>query len=84
MGNCLSTSQLYDREYLFCMSMPNKTSVSSSLSHVVKVWEILKLAMQRYNVALPSEYTADPSPSLSVLLQVVFWSCTDLQSYCRC
>ena len=33
MNNCLSESQLYDREYLFCISVPNKISVSSSLSH---------------------------------------------------
>ena len=61
MNNCLSTSQLYDREYLFCMSMPNKISVSSSLSHVTKVLENMKLAMQRYKVALPSEDIPDPS-----------------------
>ena len=37
MNNCLSTSQLYDREYFFCMSMPNKTSVSGNLEHMMKV-----------------------------------------------
>ena len=45
MNNCLSVSQLYDREYLFCMSMPNQISVSSSLSHMTKVWENVMLAI---------------------------------------
>ena len=31
MNNCLSTSQQYGREYIFCMPMPNKISVSGSL-----------------------------------------------------
>ena len=43
------------------MSIPNKISVSGSLSHMMKVWEKLKLAMQRCKVALPSEDIADPS-----------------------
>ena len=59
--SCLSTSQLYDKEYLFCMSMPNKISVSGSLSHMIKVWENLKLVMQRCKVAFPNEDAADPS-----------------------
>ena len=41
--------------------MSNKISVSGSLSHIMKVWEKLKLAMQRCNIALPSEDTDDPS-----------------------
>ena len=45
MNNCLTESQLYDREYLFCISIPNKIYVSGSLSHMTKVWEHLKLAM---------------------------------------
>ena len=43
MNNCLFASQLYDEEYLFCISMPNKISVPSSLSHMMKVWKNLKL-----------------------------------------
>ena len=31
MNNCLSESQLYDTEYLFCISRPNKIYVSGSL-----------------------------------------------------
>ena len=61
MNSCLYASQLYDKEYLFCMSMPNQISVSSSLSHMMKVWEILKLAIQKCKVALPSKDIADPS-----------------------
>ena len=61
MNNCLSASQLYNREYLFCMSIPNKISVSGSLSHMMKVRENFKLGMQRCKVALPSDNIADPS-----------------------
>ena len=61
MNSCLSASQLYDKEYLFCMSMLNKISVSGCLSHMRKVWGNLKLAIQRCRVALPSEDIADPS-----------------------
>ena len=61
MNNCLSESQLYDREYLFWMSMPNKISVSGSLSHIMKVCENLKFVMQRCKFALPSEDIDDPS-----------------------
>ena len=39
MNNCLSISQLYDKEYLFCICMLNEIPVSSSLSHMMKVWE---------------------------------------------
>ena len=53
MNNCLSKSQLYDREYLSWISMPNKISVSGSLSHIKKVCENLKF--KRCKVALPSE-----------------------------
>ena len=55
MNNCLSESQLYDREYLFFMSMPNEISVSSSLLHITNVWKNLILVMQWCKVALPSE-----------------------------
>ena len=41
--------------------MPIKISVSGSLSHMTKVWENLKLPMQRCKVALPSEDIANPS-----------------------
>ena len=41
--------------------MPNKISVYSSLSLMTKVWENLKLAMQRCKVALPREDIDDPS-----------------------
>ena len=58
MNNCLSESQLYD---LFCTSMPIKISLSDNLSHITKVWENLKLAMQRCKVALPSEDIEDLS-----------------------
>ena len=61
MNDCLFASQLYDIEYLFCMSIPNKISVLDSLLHMMKVWENLKLAMQRCKVALPSNDIADPS-----------------------
>ena len=61
MNNCSSESQLYDREYVFCISMPNKISLSGSLSHMRKVWENLKLATQSCKVALPSEDIDDPS-----------------------
>ena len=59
--SCLSSSQLYDKEYLFSRSMPNKIFVFGSLSHMTKVWENLKLVIQRCRVALPNENTADPS-----------------------
>ena len=45
MNNCFSESQLFYREYLFCTSMPNKTAVSVGLSHIMKVWENLRLAV---------------------------------------
>ena len=61
MNNCLSASQLYDREYLFYISMPNKISVSDSLSHTLKEWENLKLTLQRCKEALPNEDIDDPS-----------------------
>ena len=44
--------------------MPNILSASSSLSHIMKVWENLKLAMQRCKVALPREDIDDPSAIL--------------------
>ena len=44
--------------------MPNKMSVSSSLSHIIEVCDNLKLAMQRCKVALPSEDTDDLSAVL--------------------
>ena len=43
------------------MSMQNKIPVSGSLSHMMKVWENLKLAMWRCKVALPSKDIDDPS-----------------------
>ena len=43
------------------MSIPNEISVSGSLSHMTKVWENLKLVMQRCKVVLPSEDVAGPS-----------------------
>ena len=61
MNSCFSTSQLYDKDYLFCMCMPHKLSVSGSLSHMMKVWENLKFAVRRCKVALPSEDIADLS-----------------------
>ena len=60
MNNCLSASQLHDRVSLL-YGITNKLSVSSSLSHMMKIWENLKLVMQRCKVALPSEDIADPS-----------------------
>ena len=36
-------------------------SVSGSLSHIMKIWENVKLAMQRCKVAFPREDTDDPS-----------------------
>ena len=41
--------------------MQNKKSMTSSLSHMMKAWENLKLAKQRCKVALPREDIADPS-----------------------
>ena len=41
--------------------MPNKISVSGSLSYIMKVCKNLKFAMQRCKVALPSEDIDDPS-----------------------
>ena len=64
MNNGVSQSQLYDREYPFWISMPNKISVSDSLSHITKVWENVKLVMKRCKGALPSEDIDDPSPDL--------------------
>ena len=61
MNNCLSESQQYDREYLFWMSVPNKISVSDSLSHMMKVCENLRFAMQRCKFALSSEDINDKS-----------------------
>ena len=61
MNNCLSESQLYHREYLFCISKPNKILVTGSLSHIMKVWENLKLALGRCKVAFISEVIYDPS-----------------------
>ena len=61
MNSCLSASQLYDKGCIFCMSMPNKIFVSSSLSHMMKVRENVNLAIQRFKVALPSGDIADPS-----------------------
>ena len=43
------------------MSMPNKISESGGLSYMMTIWENLKLTIQRYKVALPSENIADPS-----------------------
>ena len=60
MNNCLSESQLYDTEYLFCISRPNKISVSGSLSHMMKVLENSNLAMGSCKVALPREDIDDP------------------------
>ena len=58
--------------------MPNKISVSASLLHMIKVWENLKLAMQRCKVALPSEDIADPSTFLKCTaagsILVLYWS----------
>ena len=64
MNNCLSESQLYDREYFFYMSMPDKIPVSGNLSLMMKVWENMKLAMQMCKVALASEDMDDPSAVL--------------------
>ena len=78
MNNCLSVSQLYDSEYLFFVSIPNKISVYGSLSHMMKVWENLKLAMQRCYVALPCEDIADPSAVFKCTavgsIVVLYWS----------
>ena len=41
--------------------MPNKISVSGSLSHMMEIWKNLKLAVQRCRVALPSEDIYDQS-----------------------
>ena len=82
MNNCLSQFQLYDREYLFCLSMPDKISVSSSLPHMMKVWENLKLAMQRCKVALPMEDIDDPSSVFSDTAAGSIWFYSRLQSYC--
>ena len=75
--NCLSESQLYVRVYLFCISMQNKISVSGNLSDITRVWENIKLAMQRYKVVLPSEEINDPLAVLrhTVAGSVFFYSC---------
>ena len=44
--------------------MPNKMSVSGSLSHMMKVCENLKFAVQRCKVAVPSEDIDNPSAVL--------------------
>ena len=41
VNSFLSESQLYDREYVFWISMQNKIYVSDSLLHIMKVWENL-------------------------------------------
>ena len=53
--------------------MLNKISVSGRLSHIMKVCENLKFAVQRCKVALPSEDISDPSAVLRLLLQAGFW-----------
>ena len=45
MNNCLSESEQCDRGYFFWMSIPNKISVSGSLSYTMKVCENLTSAM---------------------------------------
>ena len=64
------------------ISMPDKISGSSSWLHMTKVWENLKLAMQRCKVALPREDIDDPSAVLGVVLHLVLWLYSSLQSYC--
>ena len=43
------------------MSVPNKISVSGSLSHIMKVCGNLTFAMPRCKAVLPSENIYDPS-----------------------
>ena len=82
MNNCLSTSQLYDRDCLYCISLPNKIFVSGSLSHMIKVWENLKLAMERCKVAFTSKDIVDPSTvfkcTVAGSILVLYWSSTML------
>ena len=64
------------------MSIPNKISVSGSSSHMVKVWENLKLAMPRCKVALPSEDIANPSAVFRFTAAGTIWPYSGLQSCC--
>ena len=65
-------------ESIFFISIPSKISGSGSLLHMMKVWENLKLAMQRCNVALPSEDIADQSAFFTCTaagsILVLYWS----------
>ena len=77
MNNCLPTYKLYDKEYLFCISKSNKISVSSNLSPMTKLWKNLKLAIQKFKVALPSEDIADPSTVFKcteIMLYMLVWT----------
>ena len=46
------------------MSMLNKISVLGRLSHITKVCENLKIAVQRCKIALPNDDIDDPSTVL--------------------
>ena len=58
--------------------MLNKIPISSSLSHIMKVCENLKFAMQRCKVAFPSDDIDDPSAVLRCttagMILVLLWS----------
>ena len=64
MNNSFPEFQLHDGEYFFLISMSHKISFSSSLSHITKVNEYFKFAMQSSKAALPSEDIDDSSAVL--------------------
>ena len=50
--------------------MQNRISVSGSLSHMMKVWENMKLVVQRCEVTLPAVLKCTAASSIVVL----YWS----------
>ena len=55
--------------YFFCILIKNSSSLSGSLSHTMKVWEILKLAVLSWSVVIPNALIGDPS---------AVFNCTDV------
>ena len=52
----------------FCMSIPNRTSVSGSLSHIMKLWVNLKSTILRWSAVIPKAVISDPSAVFNLVV----------------
>ena len=66
-----SLSQTYHSENFFCISFPNMISVSSSLSHIIKLWVNLKSPILRWSAVIPTAIIGD----LSAMFNLVVVGC---------